>query len=264
MNLMKEETFWTVDCQLVHSAERLVREANTNSTVIGIIEALGDKAQVLPTGAILYNMDASPALRKSVESEFDPLQVNASESLRRADIQWGAKTPNKWIRMTELLNNINFQASSPLNSRLIQYMDQVTQRNYSTRRMSAIQPARLWLAAPDVSFNGIDSYCGISSHYRTLLRGDLKITAFLRNLALNAQDDGVWRRLVIFTTLFAGAADLGSETATTFVGAQLRRISGDLGEDITQEGAKFIDALSAGPVTVFDTSVWNRRDQEFS
>jgi molecular chaperone HtpG len=102
--LVKEETFWTVDCQLIGSAERLVREANTNSTVVGIVGALGDPAQALPTGMILYNMDASPALRNSVEQEFDPICINGSESLRRVDIQWGSRTANSWVRMSEVVD----------------------------------------------------------------------------------------------------------------------------------------------------------------
>src|SRR5882757_5845064 len=99
--LVKEETFWTVDCQLVQSAEGLVKESKADSTVANVVTALGDKAAQLPLGTILYNMDVSSMLRDSVELEFEPLQINASESLRRADIHWGVRTANKWTRVQE-------------------------------------------------------------------------------------------------------------------------------------------------------------------
>jgi hypothetical protein len=117
----------------------------------------------------------------------------------------------------------------------------------------------LWLAAPDVPFHGNERYCGISSYYRTFLRGDIPITKFLRDLALKANDEDFWRRLCVFTSVFYAVADFGTDR-TNLAGAKLRRISADLGEEVTQGSDQFLEALSESPLGLFDTSVWSNRN----
>jgi hypothetical protein len=257
--LAKEETFWTVDCQLVQSAEGLVKESKADSTVANIVTALGDTAQQLPPGTILYNMDVSAMLRDSVENEFEPIQVNASESLRRADIQWGARTANKWTRVQEKLVRKNDRAGTQFDERLKLYLDQlVLQDNSRLQRRTGMRGSPLWLAAPDVPFHGNERYCGISSYYRTFLRGDIAITRFLRDLALKANDEDFWRRLCVFTSVFYTVADYGADRSN-LAGAKLRRINADLGEEVTQGSDQFLEALSESPLGLFDTSVWSNR-----
>jgi molecular chaperone HtpG len=258
-DLIKEEQFWTVDCQLVDSAEGLVREAKANSTVANIIAALGDKAQALPQGTILFNMDVSTMLRDSVELEFEPIQVKTSESLRRADIEWGARTPHKWIRVQEIINrNFERTGANQLDVRLKQYLDEMIMRSGDSRT-SIRARGSLWLAADDIPFLGNGNYCGISSYYRTFLRGDIKITKFLRELATGGNDEDVWRRLNVFSAVFSAVAGLGLDRAS-IAGNQLRRIQADLGEEVTRGSDQFMEALSESPSGLFDTSVWSRRD----
>ena len=258
-DLVKEETFWTVDCQLVQSAEGLVKESKADSTVANIVKALGDTAQQLPQGTILYNMDVSGMLRDSVEYEFEPVQINVSESLRRADIQWRTKTADKWIRVQEKLSRKNERSGSQFDERLKQYLDQlVMQDGHRQQRRISVRGTPLWLAAPDVPFNGNDKHCGISSYYRTFLRGDIEITKFLRDLALTANDDDIWRRLFVFTSIFYSVVDLGADRLNA-AGARLRRISADLGEEVTEGSSQFLEALSESPLGLFDTSVWSNR-----
>jgi hypothetical protein len=257
--LVKEETFWTVDCQLVQSAEGLVKESKADSTVENIVKALGDIAQQLPQGTILYNMDVSAMLRDSVEYEFEPIRINVSESLRRADIHWTIKTANKWIRVQEKLNRRNERSGTQYDERLKQYLDQLaTQELREHRRRSGMRFSPLWLAAPDVPFHGNEKYCGISSYYRTFLRGDIEITKFLRALAVEANDDDVWRRLSVFTAVFSSIVDYGTDRVNA-AGSKLRRISADLGEEVTEGSDHFLKALSQSPLGLFDTSVWSNR-----
>ncbi|PWW62188.1 hypothetical protein C7212DRAFT_349053, partial [Tuber magnatum] len=199
--LIKEEKFWTVDCQLVDSAEGLVREAKANSTVANIISALGDKAQELPPGTILFSMDVSAMLRDAVELEFEPVQVRTSEGLRRADIEWGARSPGKWIRVQEIISrHLERAGANQLDVRLKQYLDELVMGHHESRRPQIYARGSLWLAADDVPFHGNDKYCGIGSYFRTFLRGDIKITKFLRNLTIGGNDEDIWRRLNVFST----------------------------------------------------------------
>ncbi|MET3335831.1 molecular chaperone HtpG [Bradyrhizobium japonicum] len=263
-DLTKENTFWTVDCQLVQSAEGLVKESKADSTVASVVNALGDKAQQLPSGTILYNMDISTLLRDSVEREFEPLHVIASESLRRADIEWGPRVPDKWIRVDEIMMRKDQRVRTQFDERMLRYLDDLIMRNEGSRQGRRQQTLRgpLWLASPEVPFKGIEGYCGISSYYRTFLRGDLSITGFLRNLALRSQDDDEWKRLCVFAAVFNSIAEFRLDRIN-IASSRLRRIAADLGEELTLGSEEFLEALNEGPIGLFDTSVWIHRTNDW-
>jgi molecular chaperone HtpG len=258
--LTKEDLFWTVDCQLVRSAEQLVREVKSNSNVADLVKALGDPAQALPDGTILYNLDVSAALRDSVELEFEPCEICASEGLRRADIKWTRRTSDRWIRAQSLFNRVIDNQRAMVESRITAYLEQKF-RHSDGRRGSNLNfdPRQVWLAYPAVDFRGIEGYSGITSQYRTFLRGDIPIAAFLREIASHAEDQAAISRLQIFSWVFLAASEAATEQAFAFASTQLRNISGDLGEEYTKGRENFLDALRSGPLPVFNTSVWSNR-----
>ncbi|TYO64477.1 ATP-binding protein [Bradyrhizobium hipponense] len=254
-DLVKEETFWTVDCQLVSSAEGLVRESKANATVADVITSLGDKAQALPQGTILFNMDVSSMMRDSVELEFEPIQIRTSESLRRVDIQWGARTVDQWTRIDEIIDRqYSKMATTPLDQRIRQHLDEATRSERRSRN------TRLWIAAESVNFYGNDRYCGTTSYYRSFLRGNVKISHFLRQLAVGGNDIDAIRRLSIFSTILTSIIDHRDRVG--MAAARLRRLKADLGEDLLQGIDQFIDALNESPGGLFDTSAWSFRDHE--
>ncbi len=254
-DLAKEQNFWTIDCQLVSSAEGLVREAKANSTVASIITALGDKAQVLPEGTMLFNLDVSSMLRDSVELEFEPTRIRISEGLRRVDICWGPRTTSGWVRVHEILarefekGRVNQQ-----DARIRQYADEIMRNEERSRMMST----SLWLASDDVPFQEARSYCGTNSYYRTFLRGDIQLTKFLRDIATDSNDPDNWKRLSIFCAIFLSAADHIDRTAVA--AARLRRAQADLGEEVTRGSGEFLAALGDSPTKMFDPSVWAHRN----
>lgn len=259
-SLLEEETFWTVESYLVRSAEGLVREAKANSTVSRVIDALGDGAQALPTGTILFNMDINVSLRGPVESEFEPIEVVASETLRRVDLKWSANRSN-WIRTEEVVRRATANRRGLRTRPLADYLMDMARRR-DQRRRTAIGNTRLWLASPEVPFKGMDNLCGVIGNYRTLVRGDTAIAEFLRKLIASA-DEHMQSRLEVFSSLLLSSASLTSEQAVTFAGTQIRRIEGDMGGQFTEGSDAFLVALQASPLTFFDTSVWSERTFDF-
>jgi molecular chaperone HtpG len=257
--LAKEKIFWTVDSQLMKSAERLVREAKSNSTVSDIVVALGDPAQKLPSGTILYNLDVSVTLRDAVEFEFEPKELAASENLRRIDIQWAERNSERWIRVGELIMRITRNRPSQrlrISEHLQDYMSRQGRRRSSFDMMSV---TRLWLASPQVSFRGLDRYAGIISHRSTFLRGDIPITEYLRKVSSEAEAQNSEHRLEVFASVFLATLDNPQDKIVTFASTQLRHLEGDLGEEHTKGKDEFLEALRSSPTTCFDTSVWSDR-----
>jgi len=260
-NLKEEKTFWTVDCQLVQSAERLVKEAKSNLNVAALVVALGDQAQQLPKGTILYNLNATHGLRESVESEFEPQQITASESLRRVDINWAERTSSRWVRVDELLKRKLDRQPNQRDRRIIEYLQQKVRREVEGRRLTFNSEVHhLWLAAANVPFYGIDQYSGVASYGRIFLRGDIALTAFLRELSIRSHEENAVQRLRVFGTVFLAAAELPLEQAVGFANTQLRHIEGDLGDNLTLGSDSFLEALRSSPLPRFDISVWSDRD----
>lgn len=264
-DLSKEETFWTVDCQLVRSAEQLVKEVKSNSNVSDLVKALGDPAQELPEGTILYNLDISRSLSDSVELEFEPYEIRASESLRRVDIKWSKRESHRWIKTQDLFSREENRRYLNDN-RISSYLEQKYRRSDGRRASNSyFDPRQLWLANPTVDFQGIERYSGIISHHRTFLRGDIPITEFLRNLSLENEDkQNTISRLQIFSWIFLVASEAAQEQAFTFASTQLRNIAGDLGEEFTVGRDKFLDSLRLSALPIFDTSVWSNRNFDFN
>jgi hypothetical protein len=262
LDLASEKTFWTVDSQLIRSAEQLVREVKSNSTVASVVDALGDKAQALPSETILYNLDVSPMLRDAVELEFEPYEISASESLRRADIRWGARTPLNWVRVDEIIKRNSDRQMSPRDAMLREHLQELDRRHQLEGRRSmriGMGISQLWLASTNVVFRGIDGKCGINSYYRMFLRGDIKVAEFFSDLQNENDKELMIRRLQVFSTVLLAVIEMSQEQALNYAGAQLRRIAGDLGDDLTHGTEAFLDALRSSPLSLFDTSVWSQR-----
>jgi molecular chaperone HtpG len=258
-DLIKEETFWTVDSELVRSAEQLVREAKTNATVSGIVTALGDKALAHPTETVLYNIDVSHILRDAVEGEFEPREVTGDAKLRRSAIRWSARTASSWTRVDDVLRRVRAQPGTQREVRLNQVLQDLgARRGLQRGGFGSSRIANLWLASPEVPFKGIDGLAGVTSLYRTFLRGDIKVTQFLREVA--GRDDSVaLQRLQVFSTIYLAVAPFDDEHVVPFAVGQLRRISEEVGSDVTEGQEAFLEALSSSPTALFDTSVWSQR-----
>lgn len=262
-DLTKEKTFWTVDSQLVQSAEQLVREAKSNSTVSDIVTALGDDAQKLPNGTIIYNLDVSLTLRDSVELAFEPCEISGSESLRRVDIKWAEKASQRWVHVGDLTKRI-VRGPNQREIRVADYLERSMQRQEFRRSTySAANIQNLWLAFPVILFRGVDEYSGIVSHQRTFLRGDIPITAFLRQVSLDSEKQNTSSRLQVFCAVFLAASDAAQDQAIGFASTQLRHIESDLGENVTEGKDEFLEALRLSPLARFDTSVWRSRGWGF-
>jgi molecular chaperone HtpG len=257
--LLDEEIFWTVDCNLVSSAEELVKEVKSNSSVSDIVAALGDPAQALPEGTVLYNLDVNSGLRSAVELEFEPYEITGSESLRRIDIKWGRRTSGRWVRIGEIVAR-KYRQISRRGGQITDYLGRrLAGVNEPGERRTHIDISEIQLASTEVPFHGLQEYSGTTSLYRTFLRGDLPITAFLRNLALRADDEAALLQLEVFATVFMATGPLAREDAVNRAATQLRHIGTDLGEELTRGSDEFLEALRSSPLQSFNTSVWLAR-----
>jgi hypothetical protein len=258
--LSSEKSFWTVECQLVESAEQLVKEAKSASNVAAIVAALGDQGQELPRGTNLYNLDVNPTLRDSVEKAFEPRAIIASENLRRVDLEWVERTPTRWLRVGEALAAAGRQPSQRY-ARLVDLLeDRLRRVDYRRPGHASTSASQLWLASEEIQFSGIDGYSGAAAFHSVFLRSDSKVTAFLRRLGKQVEDEDALINLFAFTNVFLMASEVAPERAAAIAGSQLRRIRDEIGEiNLAPESDEFLSAVQESPLRWFDTAVWRGR-----
>ena len=180
--LLADKEFWTVDCELVRSTEKLLGEVATSSTVAEVIGSLGDNKHVMPSGTVLYNLNRSMSFRESVENECEPSEVRASEDLRRIDIKWAAGK-DAWVRMPKVLMRLDGLPASRKYEQLSEFLTQHLGRGRGPRGST------VWLCKGGVTFSGLDQYAGITSSSRILMRDDVPLTKFLLKLAVDEREN---------------------------------------------------------------------------
>ena len=96
--LLAENYFWTVDCALFRSMERLLREVPESVSVRALTKTLSQSIG-LPTGVLLSRWDLHDALNNLIFAKREVGEICIDEKQRRTDLKWIVQVDNpSWIR----------------------------------------------------------------------------------------------------------------------------------------------------------------------
>jgi hypothetical protein len=96
--LLAEDYFWTVDCALFRSMERLLREVPESVSVRTLTKTLSPSIG-LPTGVLLSRWDLHDALNNLIFAKREVGEICIDERQRRTDLKWILQVDNpRWIR----------------------------------------------------------------------------------------------------------------------------------------------------------------------
>jgi hypothetical protein len=254
MDLVKEHEFWTVDCELTRSAETLIREASSNSSVADVVKALGDAKLALPTSTVLYNLDRVSLAREFVEAEFAPKRIVINESLRRSEIQWSTDAVNDWTRIGDLLNEIGqFEKSD---HRSLEYA-MGFHANIGVR--SRFDVSDVWVAKNCSYASDLCGYAFVGSWPRVFFLNS-KVAVFLKDLCNKKHERTTISELLIYIQTLLGTLRTrqvaGRAPSVRDLIARARR---DLGSGDLPNAETFIQACEDSQMQLFDTSVWSER-----
>jgi hypothetical protein len=95
--LLKENYFWTVDCALFRSMERLLREVPESVSVRALTKTLSQSIG-LPTGVLLSRWDLHDALNNLIFAKREVGEICIDEKQRRTDLKWIVQVDHpSWI-----------------------------------------------------------------------------------------------------------------------------------------------------------------------
>lgn len=100
--LSKTEAFWTIDCDLLSSAESLIREVSSAASLSELVNALNVTDFKFPNAPVVCGVNDRNILMKTVfeRKEVDKIVVNPEQ--RRVDLHWVEKsTPSRWSLLPE-------------------------------------------------------------------------------------------------------------------------------------------------------------------
>lgn len=96
------DEFWTIESNLVQSAESFIREAQGKGSIAQILSMLSEEVQ-LPSGALLCGFGAlqNQPLYQSVTATREVDYIRVSREQRRVDLRWRRRA-GTWTRLGEL------------------------------------------------------------------------------------------------------------------------------------------------------------------
>lgn len=100
--LRKEPHFWTIDCGLFQSAERLIREAGSTMSLSGAIKALNIAELNVPTGALLSGVTPDNLFGKHAYINREVDEIIFHRNFRRVDLRWVEQSVSRrWMAAGE-------------------------------------------------------------------------------------------------------------------------------------------------------------------
>jgi hypothetical protein len=96
--LLTEDHFWTIDCALFRSMERLLREVPESVSVRALTKTLSQSI-ALPNGVLLSHWDLHDSVSALIFARREVGEICIDERQRRTDLKWIAQADNpRWIR----------------------------------------------------------------------------------------------------------------------------------------------------------------------
>jgi len=242
------KTFWTVDSEVMRSAERLVREVHGTLTVQTILQDIRHEKEYLPSGNIVCNSSSSKLQADTLRSRFEVDKLTIHESSRRLDLSWGLISDRpKWLALNEVRES--------LVSRGTRYAQVITSLNNDLRQYGI----NMELYVP---LNGVDcenriGYSGAKSMNSLYFMPKTPITSFFANLAEG--DDVEMCSLLVFANIFQNVPARINDYTKQAIERHIRRIDLNSGSEMLKYKDDFIAAMVESEIRIFDSSAWSQR-----
>jgi molecular chaperone HtpG len=152
--LLAGDHFWTIDCALFGSMERLLREVPESASVRSLSKTLSQSID-LPTGVLLPHWDLHDFLSNLIFAKREVGEIRIDERQRRTDLKWIAQTDNpRWIRPLS-----DWPRASDNAVRLLRRGTYL----YSSDPLSALENLRILRPQAEVTLNGIKDEMTVSA-----------------------------------------------------------------------------------------------------
>lgn len=253
-DLKKIGSFWTVEGEVVRSAETLLAQFKSNMTINTAIRYISGGNADVPQ-PLLCNLSSLGRFQNTVFDQFQISRIEAKDSPRQIAFLWQAKEGGLlWKDLNENYDKF----SQSISERRLRTAVQQTIR---TRVRSTIFGARLFVATSKIETEGLDKFGAIRAYKSAFIMPSEPICNFLRD---QPQDKENWAKLYIYSCLFVNIIrptfTRGQQAALERnLRTKIQNIKNDIHTINFSDEDDFISAIINSNLTYYDPLLWASR-----
>ena len=99
-SLLQTKELWTIDCDLLSSAESLIREVASAASLSELVKALNVSDFEFPNAPVVCGASHRTEMVRAVFAQKEVDRIQVDPKLRRVDLHWVEKaTPPRWVEL---------------------------------------------------------------------------------------------------------------------------------------------------------------------
>jgi molecular chaperone HtpG len=244
--------FWTVESEAVRSAESLLGQFASDSSIHAAVESLSNKKVTLPR-PLLCNLRSLGIFQRDLFTSFELSLVRALTDQQRLDFGWKVRDDRSCINVADKLDNM----AALKDSRLREYLRSSVGRHNPSGRSGQ----KLWLGLDTLTVEGLESYGSVRAYGHNLILPGQPIVAFLSDFLTDPNDQAGSVSAYLYVHLIGLSCNLGDrgQPGTDEIDRRLQRLEGELPVGQLKKRAEFVEAMAASTLTCFDPLAWQQR-----
>jgi molecular chaperone HtpG len=157
-DIKERAELWTIDCQMIRSAEYLIREVKGSKSLSKVVEAAG-LGPLLPEGSAMYCGSGRYYADDICLREREVSGIRIDKHLRRVDLRWSPKeSPRRWDVLASSSRWLESVASESARRRM----------SYGDFQLAPRGPLFL-VAARELPCEGTKGFGGVRTGHQTLI-----------------------------------------------------------------------------------------------
>lgn len=248
-DLAKRDRFWTADSTFFSSAETLLREIPTSSSIGNLVGSIGEESLRLPPGPYISIKPSRSVAQSLAFQSREVRSIVLHRDQRRVDLEWTNRSdPPRW-RNAMIKNGDNLRA-------FIQLL------NTSQRGSFASELENIWIARAPVNGMGLDGETAIKSIGRTFVLPGTDYASYLIQL-LDEMETTPDQARIAACAVALQCVSFGAQipNAAEFVRQEISmmRRAGALGSSTDlREDSGLISVLQSTQFKLFNSQAWTR------
>jgi hypothetical protein len=243
--------FWTVESEAVRSAESLLEQFASDSSIHAAVESLSNQKVILPR-PLLCNLRSLGLFQRDLFKCFELRLVRAFSNQQRLDFSWAIRDDRSCIDAVDIIE----ARPAFKNRRMREYLRTMLRRHDPTGR----EGHGLWLGLDGLSVEGLQDFGSVRAYGHILVLPGQPIVAFMREI-LDALDEASTMSAYVYMQLIGAMCSVTDkgQPGVEEIDRRLQLLENELPLGQLQKRRSFIEAMAASVLTTYDPWVWRQR-----
>jgi molecular chaperone HtpG len=248
------DEFWTVESEAVRSAENLLGQFSSDSSIHAAVESLSNKKVILPK-PILCNINSLSVYQEDIFEKFEITLVRAYQDQQRLDFRWQKRTGGCCLDTDSIYRRLPSLPDSRIRG--------LVQRALSTRMGMHPGPgsqvsARVWIGLEGLCVHGLDEFGAVRAYQRIIVLPSEPIASLLKEIVSSAPTSiAAYVYPIVAHRIFRQATMGGASEQE--IGRMLQQIEAEVPGFHLERKSEFVAAMGQSKLRTYDPMVWSHR-----